>query len=374
MGVWKKLFSRVSVMIWILVIGSLLVFMGVRVVEKIRESEAHEAAIAQRKEREYSVEVRPVERSDWEVRRSYYGQVKSVNSQTVTSYVREMVQEVHVRPGDRVKKGQTLVTLSSQNYRLDAASVQANYEDARREYERLSALYKSGGVSKSQVELAQSRVKEEQANLQSSRTTRSRTAIKASVDGVVSSRMVEPGEVAEPGRALLTIVDVRDLEVDFMVSRRDIRSLSQGAVVEIVTHDGVERGEVKRVNPEAAPGSGLYPVLVALPRDSKVLPGTYLEGRFLVDERRGVIVIPSEIVQRRGEKAYVYVIDPKSSRAGMREIVPGEGQGGRLIVAEGLSDGDLLVTRGFNMLREGALVRISGTSLPGAETEEKAVN
>ena len=58
-------------------------------------------------------------------------------------------------------------------------------------------------------------------------TTLSRTEIKASVDGVVSSRMVEPYEVAEPGRPLMTIVDVGDLEVDFMVSRRDIRSPSQ---------------------------------------------------------------------------------------------------------------------------------------------------
>lgn len=356
---WRKLSSSLKVLVWVVLVGALALFMGFKVVEKVREREASAAAMSGKGERVYAVDVEPAAREDWEVRRGYYGQVKSVNSQNVTSYVREIVQEVHVRVGDHVKKGQTLVTLSSQNYRLDMAAVQANYDDARREYERLSALARSGGVSKAQVEQAQSKVKEEQAKLQASRTMVNRTQVQASLNGVVSARMVEPGEVAEPGKPLLTVVDIGALEVDFMVSRRDIRSVAKDMLVEVVTQDGTERGTVKRVSPEAASGSGLYPVLVGLPADSKVLPGTYLEGRFLVERRKDVIAVPTEVVLRRGEEAYVYVVDEAESRARTRTIVPGDGQGGRVIVESGLNDGDLVVTRGFNLLSDGAAVKIA---------------
>ncbi len=367
---WRKLSSSLKVLFWVVLVGTLVLFMGFKVAEKIRQQ-----AMSGKGEPVYAVDVTPAGREDWEVRRNYYGQVKTVNSQNVTSYVREIVQEVHVRVGDHVKKGQTLVTLSSQNYRLDMAAVQANYDDARREYERLSALAKSGGVSKAQVEQAQSKVKEEQAKLQASRTTVNRTQVQASLNGVVSARMVEPGEVAEPGKPLLTVVDIGALEVDFMVSRRDIRSVAKDMPVEVVTQDGTERGMVKRVSPEAAAGSGLYPVLVGLPADSKVLPGTYLEGRFLVEHRENVIVVPTEVVLRRGEEAYVYVVDQAESRARARTIVPGDGQDGRVIVESGLNDGDLVVTRGFNLLSDGAAVKIADTR--ASETtaaDERAAN
>ncbi len=76
-------------------------------------------------------------------------------------------------------------------------------------------------------------------------------------------------------------------------------------------------------------------------------------------------------MQRRGDKAYVYVVE--GDRAKLREIVPGEGQNGSLVVKEGLAEGELLVIRGHNLLFDGALVRVSGvgTASSPEKTAEK---
>ena len=84
----------------------------------------------------------------------------------------------------------------------------------------------------------------------------------------------------------------------------------------------------------------------------------------MVEKKKNLIIIPSEIVQRRGEKAYVYVIE--GGRAKLREITPGEGQNGALAVDEGLSEGNLVVVRGFNLLYDNAPVTIAGESVGAA--------
>jgi len=347
---------------WVLLICAGGVFMVVRVQAKLQEAAANTAAMEQKEEVPVPVDVMRLSRQDWEIWRSYYGQAKAGKSQTVTSYVKEIVREVHVQIGDRVKEGQVLLTLSSQDYRASAAADRVSYEDAVRDYKRLSELHKSGGVSKAQVEQAFSRMKSEEAKLQSSRSTLARTQIRASIDGIVASRSVEPGEVASDGKALLTIIDLKDLEAEIMVSRKDILSLNKDTPVEVLSDGQKTKCSIKRISPEAAPGSGLYPVVVCL-NGLDVLPGTHVEARFLVDKKKDLIIIPSEIVQRRGDKAYVYVVD--SERAKLREIVPGEGQNGSVSIENGLSEGDLVVIRGHNLLFENALVALTGEAAAG---------
>ena len=336
--------------------------MVVRVQAKLQEAAANTAAMEQKEEVPVPVDVMVLSRRDWEIWRSYYGQAKAGKSQTVTSYVKEIVQEVHVRIGDKVKAGQVLLTLSSQDYRASVAADRASYEDAVRDYKRLSELHKSGGVSKAQVEQAFSRMKSEEAKLQSSLSTLARTQIRASIDGVVASRTVEPGEVAADGKPLLTIIDLNDLEAEIMVSRKDILSLNLETPVEVLSDGQKTKCSIKRISPEAAQGSGLYPVVVCL-NGLDVLPGTHVEARFLVEKKKDLIIIPSEIVQRRGDKAYVYVVE--GERAKLREIVPGEGQNGSVSIENGLSEGDLVVVRGHNLLFENALVALTGEAAAG---------
>ncbi len=363
----KKFFSRLSVLFWIALLCAGGVLMVLRVQARLEAAAANTAALEQQEESAVPVDVRKLVRRDWEVWRSYYGQAKAGRSQTVSSYVKEIVRDVHVRIGDKVKAGQVLLTLSSQDQRASEAALRSSYEDSVREYQRLSELQKSGGVSKSQVEQALSRMKSEEAKLQASRSSLSRTQLRASIDGIVASRMIEPGEVAGENKPLLTVIDLKDLEAEIMVSRRDIMSLKPETPVEVISDGARTMGSIRRISPEAAQGSGLYAAVVGL-NGLDILPGTHLEARFLVEKQENLLVIPSDIVQRRGEKAYVYVVE--GGRSTLREIVPGEGQNGSISVAEGLAEGELVVIRGYNLLSEGTLVQVAGgaTASGAAET------
>ena len=117
------------------------------------------------------------------------------------------MRAVHVQVGDRVKKGQTVVSLLAADREAKAQASRTGYDEALLNYNRLNELKKKGGISQSEVDKAYAALKSEEAILKGSQSTLQRTELKASIDGIVSARNVEPGEVAEMGKALISIVD-----------------------------------------------------------------------------------------------------------------------------------------------------------------------
>ena len=283
-----KFFTRIRILLWVL----LLIGVGFLVSTQVRGKLAQAAANLRSLETEtvtvYPVETETVTTSDWQTWRSYYGQAKSAHTQNITTYEREIVRSVNVDVGSPVKAGQTLITLQVAARGAQVQSGQTAYDEALLNYNRLKQLNAKGGISKSEVDAAYSRMKTAEAALKSTQSSLQRTSLKASIDGIVSARSVEPGEIAESGKVLLSIVDPKTMEAELMVSKKDIMKINAGTTVEIRVDGQTHTGWVKRISPEAQSGSGLYPVVVGLPENSLILPGTYVEGRFLVSAACGI--------------------------------------------------------------------------------------
>jgi len=356
--------NKLRVVFWLVLVALGVGMLAFQVQERVREAAANVAALAIVEEVRHPVTTIIVEPTTWESWRSYYGQTQAARTQAVTSFVREMVQTVHVQVGDTVRRGDTVVTLLREDHALREQASRTSYDEARLNHNRLLELHKQGGVSHSEVERAYSIMRNAQANAQASRSTLQRTQLRASIDGIVSARHVEPGEVAEVGRSLVSIVDPSEMEAQLMVSRRDINNINRNTRVQLLVGDAVSEGWVKRISPEAQPGSGLYPVVVGLDAASGVRPGTYLEGRFLVARKENVLVIPSDVVMFRGDRQFVFVArggeDEADKRAGLVQITIGEGRGGHVIVTSGLNAGDHLIISGNRALSDGAPISKSG--------------
>lgn len=352
-GILGKM-NKVRVLFWLALAAVGIVMLGLRVQARLNEAAANVESLARTEEIRYPVTFSPVIPTTWESWRSYYGQSRAARTQDVTSWVREVVQAVHVQVGDHVKAGDVVVTLLKADHAATAQAGRTGYEEARLNYNRLLELSKKGGVSQSEVDRAYAAMKNLEASAQVSKSTLQRTDLRASIDGVVSSRRVEPGEVAEVGKSLISIVDLSDMEVELLVSKKDILRIDKDTPVELLVDGKAGKGWVRRSSPEAQPGSGLYPVVVGLAPDSGILPGTYLEGRFMVEKKSDVAVIPSNIVIYRGEKEFVYLADEEEAR--LVEIRTGEGRNGQVIVTSGLKSGDLLIVSGNRGLFDGARI------------------
>jgi RND family efflux transporter MFP subunit len=352
-SVLRKL-NKVRVLFWLAVLVAGSAVLAFQVQAKLKEAAANVASLARTEEIRYPVTLHTVEPGTWESWRSYYGQAKAARTQDVTSYVREIVQAVHVQVGDTVKAGQTVVSLRKADYAANAQASRTGYEEARLNYNRLLELNKKGGVAQSEVDRAYAAMKSLEASDQSSRSTLQRTELKSSIDGIVAARSVEPGEVAEVGKSLISIVDPSDMEAQLMVSKKDIHNINKDTPVILLVDESESKGWVKRLSPEAQAGTGLYPVVVGVPAGSGILPGTYLEGRFLVEKKQDVVIVSSDIVMYQGDKEFVYVAS--GDMASKVEVSTGEGRNGRVIVTSGLGAGDRLIVSGNRALFDGALI------------------
>jgi RND family efflux transporter MFP subunit len=349
-----KQFNKIRVIFWLAVAAAGVAALAFEVQAKLKEAAANVASLAQVEETRYPVTLVTVTPTTWESWRSYYGQAKAARTQDVTSYVREVVQAVHVQVGDAVKAGQTVVSLRKTDYAANAQASRTGYEEARLSYNRLLELSKKGGVAQSEVDKAYAAMKALEASDQSSRSTLQRTELKSSIDGIVAARNVEPGEVAEVGKSLISIVDPSDMEAQLMVSKKDIHHIGKETPVVLLVDETESTGWVKRLSPEAQAGTGLYPVVVGAPAGSGILPGTYLEGRFRVEKKNDVVVVPSDIVMYQGDKEFLYVAS--GDKASKIEVKTGEGRSGRVIVTSGLKAGDRLIVSGNRSLFDGALI------------------
>jgi len=358
--------NKLRIVFWLVVVTFGVVMLGLQVQARIREAAANVEALAVVEEIRHSVTAIVVEPTVWESWRSYYGQASAARTQDVTSFVRELVQTVHVQVGDTVRRGDRMVTLLREDHAARERASRTSYEEARLNYNRLLELSRQGGIAHSEVERAYTAMRNAEASAQASRSTLQRTEIRSNIDGIVSARHVEPGEVAEAGRSLVSIVDPSDMEVQLMVSRRDINSINRDTRVEIMIDGIVSEGQVMRISPEAQAGSGLHPVVVRMNSGSGVLPGAYLEGRFMLARKENVLVIPSDVVMFRGARQFVYVVrEGADTVASLVEIEIGEGRGGNVIVTSGLNAGDYLIISGNRTLSDGALVSKSrGAALP----------
>ena len=360
-----KFFTRIRILLWILALVAVGFLVSAQVRGKLAQAAANLRSLETQEVTTYPVETEKVKTSNWETWRSYYGQAKSAHTQNITTYEREIVKSVAVDVGSPVKAGQTVITLQVAARGAQVQSGKTAYDEAKLNYNRLKQLNAKGGISQSEVDSAYARMKTAEASLRSSQSTLQRTSLKASINGIVSARNVEPGEIAEAGVPLISIVDPREMEAELMVSKKDIMKINKNTPVEIYV-DGVKHvGWVKRTSPEAQSGSGLYPVVVGLPENSGILPGTYVEGRFLVSRQQNVVVIPSSVVIYRGDTQSVYVAD--GNKAKLTAITTGEGREGRVIVTSGLKPGDSLITSGNRVLYDGAQI-IRNFDLAGKKT------
>lgn len=351
----KELVKDRKTLAWMIIAGLALGVLVFRIAFPQRKAPAVSVS-AIRAEKGLPVTILVAESRALDIRRSYYGQVRSARIQEVTAFLREIVDSVRVEVGDRVRAGEILAVLSGGEQAAAAAADRASVEEARKDVERMKVLFREGAVSRAELDQAVVRLKGLEASLSASSNRSARTVVRAKIDGVVTERHAEAGEIAEPGRVLLVVQDTAELEIEVLLPQADRLYIVGGTDVEVPLEDRIVRGSVKRLDPAADPRTGLFRAIIAMPPDRALLPGSTVEARILVKRSLGGVVLPSGIVQREGDESFVYVV---SGDVVQRRVVSlGEGADGLIEIRSGLKPGETIVAEGSSALYDGARVWI----------------
>src|SRR5689334_23055265 len=230
--------------------------------------------------------------------------VEAVKQSTVSAQVMGRVVELKVDVGDRVKSGQVIARIdqreAQQQVAASAAQVaqaQANLENARLNLERSQRLLQSNFVSQAAVDRAQAEYKAAEAQLRSARAgseqasiSKGYTTVVAPYGGIVSARHVELGEMAAPGKPLITTFDPADMRVIAEVPQERVPELRNAAKMSVEIPSLSKWIAVKSnvILPAADPRTHTTRVRLNLPSDeqSGLYPGVYARAYFAIGQAR----------------------------------------------------------------------------------------
>lgn len=284
------------------------------------------------------------------------GVVEAVRQSTVAAQISGRVVQINFDVGDRVEKGQVILRIDEREASQALAGSQAKVEQAqavltraKAEYERTRQLIAQKFVSQAALDKAAADYRAAQAQLANTlagagqaATAKGFATVVAPYSGVVSGRYVEVGEMAVPGKALMTGFDPTSLRVVASIPQYKLGTIGDGTVasIEIPALTQWFKARTVSVLPVSDPQTLTTRARLELPAvPATVLPGMFARAHFVIG-RATKLVVPAQAVIRRSEVTAVYVIDAQG-RIALRQVRLGEaaGQDGIEVLA-GLQPGE----------------------------------
>jgi RND family efflux transporter MFP subunit len=271
------------------------------------------------------------------------GTVASDVKVNISARIPAYVKEVFVSAGSPVKKGQELITLDDREIREQVTAAEAQFKQAEAELNRARQLFDNKATTEQALTAAQSMFTAARAQWERSKIMQTYAQITSPMDGVVTDRRIEPGDIANPGQVLLAIYDPANMQLESPVPVRLLAKLPVGQAVEVTLDRSPTnfQGRVRQIVSEIDPLSRTQLVKVHIEGTScDVLPGTF--GRLWVaDETRDVVVCPSSAVYSIGQIELVQIV--RDRRAIRRAVRTGLKHGASVEVLSGLDAGDVVL-------------------------------
>ncbi|MEJ0038221.1 MAG: efflux RND transporter periplasmic adaptor subunit [Gammaproteobacteria bacterium] len=309
------------------------------------------------------------------------GSVQPERRADLRAEVSAVVVSVLKENGDPVKKGDLLVRLDDTSIRdsltsataSERAAVQA-YEQAERQFQRMSTLRETGVVSAQQLEDAENRRNTTQSDREAARsrvvTARQqleRTEVRAPFNGIVSDRKVSNGDTAQIGKELLQVIDPTSLRFEGLVSADSIGEVQAGQPVVFRMHGFADRdftGKIARVSPAANATTRQVEVLVVFddPKQQPNVAGLYAEGR-IETRHTAALTLPPSAVIREGDAAFAWRVKDRALQKVNLTVSDRDPRSGELVLKSGVAEGDTVLKYPTAALQNGQAVEMAGASL-----------
>jgi HlyD family secretion protein len=252
---------------------------------------------------------------------------------------------------------------------LDLEQARTSYEQVQAQLEAMNGqltsakakldLAKSGPTSNA-VKALEADVTRLQYSLELAQNALDNTSVKAPIDGIVSKRNVEPGEMAQPGVPLITLVKMDNVQIEVSVPQNQVNHVEKGATVEVRVDglpDKVFKGIVDFVSPVSDPNNSTFPVNIKVDNSEGLLRSGMVAEVSFIESPDGYIEIPKSAIINKDNKTFVYQID--DGVVHLVEVKTKEKNKEWVHVVSGLQRNDQVVVNPNDALKDGSPVKVS---------------
>ncbi|HEX8166813.1 MAG TPA: efflux RND transporter periplasmic adaptor subunit [Beijerinckiaceae bacterium] len=318
--------------------------------------------------------------------RDAVGTVRAYESITVTVKGSGIVEEISFQEGQKVKLGDVLLRLDSDERRADIEQAKAETrrataqrDEMKLRLDRAVALSRTGAGTGAQVDDLTAQVKTLESAIASAEARRKGAEarledliVRAPFAGRLGSRSVSVGAYVSPGMRITTLDDLSRVRLDFAVPENVLDSLKIGQTVRAISAAFGQRsfeGKVALIDPRVDPVTRSVRLTAEFDNPDEALkPGMFLSVALEVTVKNDAVVVPEEAIVGEGLRHLIYVV--KDNLVERRVVRIGQRQEGRVEIVDGLKAGETIVVRGVQRVRPGLAVDpkpISAEVAPAAE-------
>jgi multidrug efflux system membrane fusion protein len=358
-------------------------------------SQGPDPAHAARSRAAVPVSIATASRADVPIYLTGLGTVQALYTVAIHAQVDGKLQEVFFKEGQRVKKDDVLAKIDPRLYQaaLDQAKARKAQDDAslvaaQKDFARFQTLVLKNAETQQNLDLQQAKVDQTKAaidadvaTIETAQTNLDYTDIKATTDGRMGVRMVDPGNVvhASDQGAIAILMQTEPSGVLFTLPAQtldDVRAAMANGTVEVAAYDRnnvrlLSSGSLSTIDNLIDQTTATYRLKATFANgDEKLWPGEFVNARLLLNTSKNAIVIPPLAVQRGPHGLFAWVVKPDNT-VEPRPIQTGTTTGNTTIVTSGLDDGERVVTDGQYKLQTNAPVTITApatAAAPGGST------
>ncbi len=292
---------------------------------------------------------------------SYTGTFEPNKETKVSADIQGKITSVLVDVGSRVKKGQALIQLDNSLLKLQLQTVEIQIEGLEADVKRYTVLANADAIQGVQLEKTILGLKSAKVQKATLLEQINKTTIDAPFSGIVTAKLTEEGAFAAPGIPLLQLTDISHLKFTVNVPEQELSQFEMNQIYSLsadVYPETVLSRKVIMTGSKANMGNS-FPVqfIVNNTSDLKIKSGMFGKVELKNDNEGKQIIIPASSIVGTNIQPQVYTI--KNGKATLQNITISTRFQNKVLVSNGLIEGDVVITNGFINLFDGANVTIS---------------
>ncbi len=307
---------------------------------------------------------------------SVSGKIQASNSADLSTRMMGYVNKIHVNVGDKVTKGQLLVSINNADLQAKKAQVNAGiteataaFNNAKKDYNRFQNLLADNSASQKEMDDMTANFEMAKARLEAANQMKNEinaqfaySNITAPFSGVITSKNIESGDMANPGIPLISLESPGNFEVMAMVPETEISQIKKDSEVAVLVKsiNQTLTGKVAEVSTSAKNTGGQYLVKIALNKtEASILSGMFVTVQFPVERQSNtqMVLVPTEAIITNGQLSGVYTVS-QTNTALLRWLRLGRTFGDQVEVLSGLNADEAYIVSAEGKLFNGAKISI----------------
>lgn len=307
------------------------------------------------KEEGVPVKVEVIKKTGFSDKFLYNAVLAGINETSKYAMIGERIEKIHANVGDYVKKDQLIISFPSDNPSAKYSQARAAYLNAKNVYERNQSLYDAGGISEQNLENIKTQYEVAEADYEAASQM---IRVKSPIDGYITNIAVKETQNVEKDQLLFTVARTKTLKADINVGEFEIDRVETGQTAYADWRGTRIIGKVTRVAMSMNPSTKSFNTIVEFDNAGGKVKAGVTADIHIVQESGEKIMVERKNIITESNKHYVFVV--KNDKAVRKEIKINQSNNVNVVVEEGLTVGDSLITQGQMLLSDGSKVRIIG--------------